>query len=37
MTVTIESTYLTIDAALERRPHTVWISPEMTVAAFGAR
>jgi menaquinone-specific isochorismate synthase len=37
MTITIESTDLTIEAALERRPHTVWISPETTLAGFGAR
>lgn len=37
MTVTIESTDLSIDAALERRPHTVWISPEVALAGFGTR
>ena len=37
MTIRIESTDLTIDAVLERRPHTVWISPELTLAGFGAR
>jgi menaquinone-specific isochorismate synthase len=37
VTIRIESTDLTIEAVLERRPHTVWISPEMTLAGFGAR
>ena len=37
VTIRIDPTDLTIEAALERRPHTVWISPELTLAGFGQR
>jgi menaquinone-specific isochorismate synthase len=37
VTIRIESTDLTIEAVLERRPHTIWISPGMTLAGFGSR
>ena len=37
MTIRIEPTDITIEGALERRPHTVWISPELTLAGFGQR
>ena len=37
MTIRIEPTDVTIEGALGRRPHTVWISPELTLAGFGQR
>ena len=37
MTIRIEPTDLTIEGALARQPHTVWISPELTLAGFGQR
>jgi menaquinone-specific isochorismate synthase len=37
VTIRIEPTDLTIEGALARRPHTVWISPELTLAGFGQR
>jgi menaquinone-specific isochorismate synthase len=37
MTIRIEPTEITIEGALARRPHTVWISPELTLAGFGQR
>ena len=37
MTIRIEPTEITIEGALARGPHTVWISPELTLAGFGQR
>ncbi|HUP15858.1 MAG TPA: isochorismate synthase [Acidimicrobiia bacterium] len=37
MTLRIEPTEITIEGALARGPHTVWISPELTLAGFGQR
>jgi menaquinone-specific isochorismate synthase len=37
VTIRIDPTAVTIEGALGRRPHTVWISPELTLAGFGQR
>ena len=37
MTIRIEPTDITIEDVLARRPHTVWISPSLTLAGFGQR
>ena len=37
MSIRIELTETTVAEALQRRPHTVWISPHMTLAGFGPR
>lgn len=37
MTIRIEPTDITIEDALARRPHTVWISPDITLTGFGQR
>lgn len=37
MTIRIEPTDVAVEDALEGRPHTVWISSELTLAGFGQR
>jgi menaquinone-specific isochorismate synthase len=37
MTIQIEPTDITVGDVLARRPHTVWISPNLTLAGFGQR